>query len=171
MGKLCRWTVHISKADWLLLFLPSWFICWHHVNIKVGFNEISIEVLDLLFLSHLISRSLQDCLLCPTGFAANMAFISALGSVSSLLVAGRKPFEEERIAIFSDALNHASIIDGIRLTKQLHEAEIFIYRHCDMDHLNSLLYVFMLFLIWFLFYSSFNSVYWFSLHFILQILL
>ncbi|KAI0499671.1 hypothetical protein KFK09_017879 [Dendrobium nobile] len=84
-------------------------------------------------------KNKEDCLLCPTGFAANMALISALGSVSSLLVAGRKPSKEERIAIFSDALNHASIIDGIRLAKQLRQVEVFIYKHCDMDHLNTLL--------------------------------
>ncbi|KAK8969081.1 Long chain base biosynthesis protein 1c [Platanthera guangdongensis] len=81
----------------------------------------------------------EDCLLCPTGFSANMAFMSALGSVSSLLAASRKPSQEERIAVFSDALNHASIIDGIRLTERLGEVEVFIYRHCDMDHLNTML--------------------------------
>lgn len=81
----------------------------------------------------------EDCLLCPTGFAANLAFLSALGSVSSLLAVGRKPSKDERVAIFSDALNHASIIDGIRLAERLQEAEVFVYRHCDMSHLNALL--------------------------------
>ncbi|XP_008803821.2 8-amino-7-oxononanoate synthase isoform X2 [Phoenix dactylifera] len=81
----------------------------------------------------------EDCLLCPTGFAANMAFLSALGSVSSLLAVGRKPSMDERLAIFSDALNHASIIDGIRLAERQQEAEVFVYRHCDMSHLNALL--------------------------------
>ncbi|CAD6204737.1 unnamed protein product [Miscanthus lutarioriparius] len=42
------------------------------------------------------------------------ALMTALGSISSLLAcAGRKPAPDERIAIFSDALNHASTIDGI----------------------------------------------------------
>lgn len=81
----------------------------------------------------------QDCLVCPTGFAANMAFMSALGSVSSLLAVGRKPSKDERVAIFSDALNHASIIDGIRLAERQQEAECFVYRHCDMVHLDDLL--------------------------------
>lgn len=84
---------------------------------------------------------LQDCLLCPTGFSANMAAMTALGSISSLLSPRRKPAEYERIAIFSDALNHASIIDGIRLLEQRQEALAFVYKHRDMSHLDFLLYV------------------------------
>ncbi|KAL5569872.1 hypothetical protein UlMin_026447 [Ulmus minor] len=81
----------------------------------------------------------EDCLLCPTGFAANMAVMVTLGSVSSLLATGRKPLDHERVAIFSDALNHASIIDGIRLADRQRSVEVFIYRHCNMTHLNALL--------------------------------
>lgn len=81
----------------------------------------------------------EDCLLCPTGFSANMAAITALGSITSLLSPGRKPAEHERIAIFSDALNHASIIDGIRLLERQQEALVFVYKHCDMFHLDFLL--------------------------------
>ncbi|KAJ0961926.1 hypothetical protein J5N97_029754 [Dioscorea zingiberensis] len=81
----------------------------------------------------------EDCLLCPTGFSANMAFMTALGSVSSLLAVSGKPSEDERIAIFSDALNHASIIDGMRLAERQKEAEVFVYRHSDMNHLSTLL--------------------------------
>ncbi|EMS67301.1 8-amino-7-oxononanoate synthase [Triticum urartu] len=81
----------------------------------------------------------EDCLLCPTGFSANTALMTALGSISSLLAAGRKPAEDERIAIFSDALNHASTIDGIRLVERQHQAVAFVYKHCDMSHLDFLL--------------------------------
>ncbi|CAL9060958.1 unnamed protein product [Musa banksii] len=84
-------------------------------------------------------KNKEDCLLCPTGFAANVAFMSALGSICSLLAVGGRPSEDQKIAIFSDALNHASIIDGIRLVERQQEAEVFVYRHRDMVHLNALL--------------------------------
>lgn len=81
----------------------------------------------------------QDCLLCPTGFAANMALMVAIGDISLLLSAGSQPLEEEKVAIFSDALNHASIIDGIRLAGKQQGVKVFVYRHCDMSHLDELL--------------------------------
>ncbi|XVF77526.1 hypothetical protein PTKIN_Ptkin14bG0051700 [Pterospermum kingtungense] len=54
----------------------------------------------------------EACLLCPTGFSANLAVLVAIGSLAPLFCAGEKPTKEEKIATFSDALNHASIIDG-----------------------------------------------------------
>ena len=54
-----------------------------------------------------------------SGFASNQGIIQAL--------------MEDGDAIISDELNHASIIDGIRLSK----AGRFIFRHADMDDLES----------------------------------
>ncbi len=47
----------------------------------------------------------QTAMLFPTGFGANLACLSALGSSPDVM-------------IFSDALNHASIIDGSRLASR-----------------------------------------------------
>ena len=50
-------------------------------------------------------KGTEECLVFPTGFAANLAVVSALGS-------------GEDAAIFSDELNHASIVDGARLASR-----------------------------------------------------
>ncbi len=59
----------------------------------------------------------EACLLFGSGYLANIGVLSALGGAGQ--------------TIFSDALNHASIIDGCRLAR----AETFVYEHCDIDHL------------------------------------
>ncbi|MDP6942567.1 MAG: aminotransferase class I/II-fold pyridoxal phosphate-dependent enzyme [Myxococcota bacterium] len=64
----------------------------------------------------------EAALLTPTGFAANLSVLSALGG--------------EDVAIFSDALNHASIVDGCRLARRL-GATVDVYRHGDVADLAS----------------------------------
>lgn len=68
----------------------------------------------------------EDSLLFSSGFAANMALLSSL-------------LRDGYVDVFSDQLNHASIIDGIRLGKSYGNNRVFIYRHNDMEHLKSLL--------------------------------
>lgn len=75
-------------------------------------------------------------MLCPTGFAANMAVMTA---ITTMITDTAEANEQDVVAIFSDALNHASIIDGIRLSRRQRKTEFEIYRHCDVDHLNQLL--------------------------------
>lgn len=67
----------------------------------------------------------EACLLFPTGFAANLAAITALAMDSS-------------VAIFSDELNHASLIDGCRLARA-RGVQTHVYRHKDYAHLHHLL--------------------------------
>ncbi|KAL1081685.1 hypothetical protein V6Z11_D09G082800 [Gossypium hirsutum] len=68
-----------------------------------------------------------------------MALMVALRNLASLIAAGNVPVKDEKIAIFSDELNHASIIDGIRLAERQRSVEFFVYKHCDMSHLRELL--------------------------------
>ena len=78
-----------------------------------GYTELHAELeRDLATLKHM-----ETALLFPTGYQANMAVLSALGTSDTV--------------VFSDALNHASIIDGCRLSK----ARVEIYAHRDMDDL------------------------------------
>ena len=63
----------------------------------------------------------EAAVLFPTGFAANLGALTTLGGTDVL--------------ICSDELNHASIIDGCRMSR----AEVAVYRHRDLDHLDALL--------------------------------
>jgi len=62
-------------------------------------------------------KQTEDCIVVGGGYMANVGLIQAIS-------------DEEDI-IFSDELNHASIIDGIRISK----AKKNIYKHCDVEDL------------------------------------
>ena len=66
-------------------------------------------------------KGTEASLVFPTGYQTNIGTITALSGPEDV--------------IFSDALNHASIIDGCRLSK----APIITYPHRDMDALEKLL--------------------------------
>jgi 8-amino-7-oxononanoate synthase len=59
----------------------------------------------------------EACVLFGSGYLANIGVLGTLGTAGA--------------TIFSDALNHASIIDGCRLAR----GDTFVYEHCDLDHL------------------------------------
>ena len=69
-------------------------------------------------------KQTERAVLFPSGFAANAGALAALADPDT--------------AIFSDALNHASLIDGARLAKRS-GADVIVYRHGDMAHLASAL--------------------------------
>jgi 8-amino-7-oxononanoate synthase len=66
-------------------------------------------------------KGTEAAMVFPTGFAANVGVLCALG--------GRG------VRILSDELNHASIIDGCRLSR----SELVVYRHGDLAHVERLL--------------------------------
>ena len=73
-------------------------------------RELEEELADL--------KSAESALLFASGYAANVGVVSA--------------FPGRGDTVCSDELNHASIIDGARLSG----AEIRVYRHCDADDLS-----------------------------------
>ena len=62
-------------------------------------------------------KGTESALLFGSGYLANLGAVSALAGEGGV--------------VFSDELNHASIIDGCRLAR----AETFVYRHRDVEHL------------------------------------
>lgn len=65
-------------------------------------------------------KNTEKALVFNTGYMANVGTISAIADKNTI--------------IFSDALNHASIIDGCRLSRGVVKA----YSHCDVDELKYL---------------------------------
>ncbi len=65
-------------------------------------------------------KGTETALLFGSGYLANTGVIAALARLAG-----------DDAVVFSDALNHASIIDGCRLAR----AETFVYDHCDTEHL------------------------------------
>src|SRR4030067_1705019 len=95
---------------------------------KYGFGSGASRLLSGSYIPHKkleekIARfkGTEAALIFNTGYSANTGIIPALVGVQD--------------TIFSDEFNHASIIDGARLSK----AEIKIYRHRNMNHLEGLL--------------------------------
>ena len=84
----------------------------------VGGNHLNIEKLEQVLSKH---RKTESSLVYTTGYSAVQGVISTLS--------------DRDTTIFSDELNHASIIDGCRLGN----AKIKIFRHNDSEHLLELL--------------------------------
>ena len=65
-------------------------------------------------------KGCEQAVVLPTGFAANLSVLSVFGA--------------EGARVFSDELNHASIVDGCRMAR----APVAVYPHGDLDRLESL---------------------------------
>lgn len=70
----------------------------------------------------------EDAIVWPSGYAANVGTISA---IMNYLKVGPMDFLSFKGIVLSDELNHASIIDGIKLSRQ----HSLIYKHKDLKDL------------------------------------
>jgi 8-amino-7-oxononanoate synthase len=70
----------------------------------------------------------------PTGFMANTGTIAALAYVPLFARMADLPLQTKtpEMVVVSDALNHASILEGLQAARALHA----YYEHCDLDSLS-----------------------------------
>jgi 8-amino-7-oxononanoate synthase len=83
------------------------------VGSRTAHHELEAELADW--------KGTERAVLFATGYQTNLSVLSTFGTGGTRIV--------------SDELNHASIIDGARLS----HAEVAVYRHGDVDHAKSLL--------------------------------
>ena len=93
-------------------------------------NELEKTIADF--------KNQESAIVFLAGYMANVGAIPAIVNhytISSKLIFIKKIERYNDSAIFSDELNHASIVDGVRLSK----AERLVYKHNDMEDLENLL--------------------------------
>jgi 8-amino-7-oxononanoate synthase len=125
--------VLLDGAEVLLLCSNNYLGLADHPRVRAAAGEFAERYGAGAGASRLISgsmsphRTLENRLAAFKGSAASLLFGSGYLANSAIVsaLAGRGD------VVFSDELNHASIVDGCRLSR----AETFIYRHRDTEHL------------------------------------
>lgn len=78
-----------------------------------------------------VHRALEEALARFVGTESSMSYVSAWNANEGLTAT----VVEEGDFVCSDALNHASIIDSIRLAKSITKCQTAVYKHADLDDL------------------------------------
>lgn len=95
---------------------------------KYGAGTGSVRFICGTFTVH---RELETALARFVGTEASMSYVSAWNANEGLTAS----VVQEGDFVISDALNHASIIDSIRLAKAITKCTTAVYRHSDLDDL------------------------------------
>jgi len=95
---------------------------------RFGAGTASVRFICGTFTVH---RELEAALARFVGTEASMSYVSAWNANEALT----PTIAREGDFVVSDALNHASIIDSIRLAKSITKCTTAVYRHADMDDL------------------------------------
>ncbi|MEP6991127.1 MAG: glycine C-acetyltransferase [bacterium] len=80
-----------------------------------------------------VHRALEQALARFVGTESSMSYVSAWNANEGLTAT----VVEEGDFVCSDALNHASIIDSIRLAKSITKCQTAVYKHADLDDLRA----------------------------------
>src|SRR5689334_16147878 len=97
---------------------------------RYGAGTASVRFICGTFTIH---RSLEQGLARFVGTEASMSYVSAWNANEGFTAT----VVEEGDLVLSDALNHASIIDSIRLAKSITKCQTGVYKHVDLDDLRA----------------------------------
>src|SRR5213076_171430 len=97
---------------------------------RFGAGTASVRFICGTFTIH---RELEEALARFVGTESSLSFVSAWNANEGLT----GTVVEEGDFILSDALNHASIIDSMRLAKAITKCTTAVYKHGDMDDLRA----------------------------------
>src|SRR5947209_13056032 len=97
---------------------------------RFGAGTASVRFICGTFTIH---RELEEALARFVGTESSLSFVSAWNANEGLT----STVVEEGDFIVSDALNHASIIDSIRLAKAITKCQTAVYKHADLDDLRT----------------------------------
>jgi glycine C-acetyltransferase len=95
---------------------------------RFGAGTASVRFICGTFTIH---RELEDALARFVGCDSSLSFVSAWNANEGFT----GTIAEEGDLVLSDALNHASIIDSMRLAKAISKCTTGVYKHSDMDDL------------------------------------
>ena len=90
----------------------------------------NVDVLNALDRTSAKLVGCEDAITFPTGYMANLSVFR--GILDPFLIDGI-PYKKGAAAVFSDEYNHATVVDGMRLSN----AKRVIFRHNDMNDLDS----------------------------------
>ncbi|QJR36110.1 glycine C-acetyltransferase [Gemmatimonas groenlandica] len=99
-----------------------------HALEQYGAGTASVRFICGTFALH---RDLETALARFVGTEASLSFVSAWNANEALT----PTITREGDFVVSDALNHASIIDSVRLAKSITKCTTAVYKHSDMDDL------------------------------------
>lgn len=97
---------------------------------RYGAGTASVRFICGTFAVH---RELEQAIADLVGTEASMSYVSAWNANEGLTAT----IIEQNDFVVSDALNHASIIDSIRLAKAITKCTTAVYQHSDLDDLKS----------------------------------
>jgi glycine C-acetyltransferase len=97
---------------------------------RYGAGTASVRFICGTFTVH---RALEEGLARFVGTEASMSYVSAWNANEGFTAT----VVEEGDLVLSDALNHASIIDSIRLAKSITKCQTGVYKHVDLDDLRA----------------------------------